>query len=515
MSFNLNSRTENAINAFVFTAVSNILNVALGLIYRKAFLQILSAKYLGVNGLFTNILSVMSIAELGITNSVMYRLYKPIKDNDILQIGQIVAFLKKAYRLIMISILAIGIALLPFLSFLIRDTNEIPEGINLYVVYGIFMFQTLSSYFFNYKQIILSADQKQHFLSVCTLITNIVRYAAQFGVLWFTRNYVLTLVIGICTTVISNFIVSCCASRTYKEVMNYKGRISSELKNDVLNDVKATAFHRIGGKIVTSTDSIVISKYVSLAAVGLYSNYSFIIVNLENVIAQALGAFVSSIGNANVSLPKEGNYQIFKKLQYAGLSIGLATTVCLYVLTEPFIQIWLGSDMLLSKNILIFLCMDYFFTVTRQICLSFTNATGLFIKDKLRPIIQSAINLAVSIVLVNQMGLVGVFIGTVISHLVTVFWREPMILFEDYFERSSKEYWIQYALYAAMTVGDCYLVSKIVRSIATSVLGWVVAGIIAVVVSLFTIGLFTFHSDEFRYYTNFLIRRVNGHFFDK
>lgn len=508
MRFNTRSRTENAINAFVLTALSNIINIAMGLVYRSAFLHLLSAEYLGVNGLFTNILSVMSIAELGITNSIMYRMYKPIKDNDIQQIGQIIAFLKKAYRLIMISILGFGIILLPFLRLLISDASEIPADINLYVVYGIFMFQTLSSYFFSYNQIILSADQKQYYLSLCTLSTNMFRYVSQLCVLWFTRNYVLTLMIGICITVFSNFIVSCYASQTYKEVMHYKGRISSKLKYNVLNDVKATAFHRIGGKIVTSTDSILISKYVSLAAVGLYSNYSFIIVNLESVIAQALGAFASSIGNASVTLSKGENYKIFKKLQFASLCVGLITTVCLYVLTEPFIRFWVGAEMILSKGVLIFLCVDYYFTITRQICLSFTNATGLFIKDKLRPIFQSVINLTVSIVLVNQIGLVGVFIGTVISYLVTVFWREPMILFKYYFDCSSKEYWISFILFAVMTIVDCCLVSNIVRNTVTGVLGWAVTGILAVVISVITIAIFTFHSEEFRFYSSFFIQII-------
>lgn len=508
MSFNLKSRTTNVINAFVLTAVSNIINVVLGLVYRSFFLRVLTAEYLGINGLFTNILAVMSIAELGITNSIMFRMYKPIKENDIKQIAQIIAFLKKAYRLIMISIFCFGIVLLPFLKLLISDASEIPADVNLYVVYLIFMFQTLSSYFFNYKQIILSADQRQYFLSVCTLLTNIARYAAQFGILWFTRNYVLTLLIGICVTVFSNFLISYYASRSYKEVMNYKGRISSELKKNVLNDVKATALHRIGGKIVTSTDSIIISKYVSLTAVGFYSNYSFIIVNLENIIAQALGAFVASIGNANVTLTKKDNYKIFKKLQYACLSVSLTTTVCLFVLTEPFIQLWVGSEMLLSKGVLIFLCLDYYFTISRQICLSFTNATGLFVKDKLRPVIQSVINLVVSIILVNRMGLVGVFIGTVISHLVTVFWREPRILFKDYFEISSKEYWQTYIFFVVLTIGDCCLVSYIVRNIVISVLGWILAGFIAVLISVITIILFTFNNEEFKFYFNCLIRII-------
>jgi O-antigen/teichoic acid export membrane protein len=186
----------------------------------------------------------------------------------------------------------------------------------------------------------------------------------------------------------------------------------------------------------------------------------------------------------------------------------VVTTVCLYVLTSPFIKLWIGEDMLLAKGVLILLCIDFYFIVTRQICLSFTNATGLFVKDRFRPLIQSVINLAVSVVLAKHIGLAGVFVGTIVSYMVTVFWREPWILFKNYFCRSSLEYWFSYALFALIAIADCLLVSKITENIPQNILGWIITGIIAVVISAITIVLLTFKSDEYRYYLNLIKRKI-------
>ena len=314
--FNQNSRKSNVVKSSFMGTTYEVINIILGFVYRTVFIHALSSNYLGINGLFTNILQILSFADLGISTAITYRFYEPINKNDVHKVGQLMVYFKNVYRIIAIVIFVVGISLLPFLNFFIKDTNELPEDINLKIVYLLFLLQTLSSYLFIYKQTILSADQKQYLVSLFQISRTTLCYTVQMIVLVLTKNYTLILIINTILTLLTNYIFSEWAASKYKEVFEVKDSISKEEKRQIINDTKATLCHKIGGTVLSSTDNLIISKYVGIIATGLYSNYSMVLSKLSGILGQLFGGFTSSLGSAHVAQDEEKKYISYRTLLF-------------------------------------------------------------------------------------------------------------------------------------------------------------------------------------------------------
>lgn len=455
--FNQNNRTSNSVKTSFWGVFKSVLEILLGFAYRTVFIQLLGAEYLGLNGLFSNILQVLSLAELGITTAIVYRFYQPISNGDFVQVGKLMNYLKKVYSYIAAFILIVGLALTPFLNFFINDSEPIPSDINIYFIYLLFLINTVCSYLFVYKQTIVSADQRGYIAAIVGILTSVVRYSIQGAILFVARDYSATLLANVIIVILSNLIFSAWAEREYKDVFSIKQELSQENKKAILSDTKAVMFHKIGATVKLSTDSIILSKFVNIVSTGIYSNYSMIITGLQTVMGQLLGNFVSSVGNAHVKLSKEENYSIYKKLLFIDLWLSSVIVVCSYLLINDFINLWIGQKYLFDKLTLIMLCLQFYIFITRQINMSYINGCGLFLKDRYRPIIEVIINLVLSIVGVKLWGIVGVFAGTVVSSVLTVFWREPYILFKEEFCQPVKKYWKMYSAFTLVSVALCYI----------------------------------------------------------
>lgn len=507
--FNTSSRTKNTVKSSLCGSICNLINLCLGFGYRIFFLKILSEKYLGINGLFSNVLQVLSLAEMGITTAIVYRFYEPIKNNNVEDVGRLMNFFKSVYRNIAIIIMIIGLALVPFVNKFVKDASEIPADIDIQMVYILFLFNTVSSYLFVYKQTLLSADQKNYLISLFQMIASVVRYMSQIIVLFISKNYMLTLAIVIIVTLLINYGLSLWITYIYKPVFGIKERLREEDRKKIFNDTKACLFHKIGSTVKLSTDSIVLSKFVSLSATGLYSNYSLIISSLQNVLSQLLGNFVSSIGNAHASLSKEENYKIYRRLLFGNLWITVVFSGCLFLLINDFICLWLGEKYQLDQLTVVMLCAQFYIIISRQINISYTNGCGLFVKDKIRPLVEATLNLIISISLSVYLGIAGVFIGTVISSLLTICWREPIILFKYEFDKPVREYWKEYCQFLLCCIITCVMFSLIKTriSIPVSVFWWILEAL--AYFALFNIILLVlFHKRE-EYKSLFMLIKKN------
>lgn len=510
--FNRESRKKNVLRASFTGATCNLINTVLGFIYRTIFIRVLSSSYLGINGLFSNILQILSFADLGISTAIVYRFYEPISKNDVTKVGRLMNFFKKVYNGVASIILVAGLSLLPFLNQFIKESSEIPSDINLQEVYLLFLFQTLSSYLFVYKQTILSADQKQYIVSLIQTCITFLRYAFQVAILLVTQKYIWVLVSNILLNILLNLVFSEWVSHKYKEVFSIKESISKEEKKEIFDDTKATLCHKIGGTVLNSTDNIILSRYVGIVATGLYSNYSMILSSLSSVLNQVFGSFTSSLGNAHVEQTKEQKYISYRRLLFGNLWATSICTVCLYSLLNDFITIWLGPNMLLDSLTVMVLCIQFFMETARIISMSYTNGCGLFIRDKIRPVIEAVINLIVSIIMANLLGTAGVFVGTIVSHLCTVFWREPYLLYRYEFGKTMQEYWIYYAFSALSTIILCAFFSWISAYCFLSICGFtgffLKASMIFIVGNIIAVILFNKHPD-FIFYKNLFLRKFD------
>ena len=510
VEFNRNGRVKNAGKAMTFSVIATIANRLMAFAYRLVFLHYLSAAYLGITGLFTNVILLLSFADLGIGTVLDYKLFKPISEKDTQKIGELLNFYRRVYRTIALAVLLVGLALYPFLNFFIKNGDEVPSDINLHVVYLLFLLKTLVSYGFVYRQVLLSADQRRYMLSLLNALMAFLLYLVQILILVFTGNYTLTLVAAVVIPLIYNYAVSLWIGSKYESVFRVKEVVSQEEKKEILGEAKAMLCHKVGGTVKAGTDNIVLSKFVGLIATGMYANYAMVISTLSELIVQMLGSFSATIGNARMKLDRERRLAAYEKLLFANCWISSVCTVCLFHLVNDFIKIWLGEEMVLDRLTVIALSIEFFISSLRVISTSYTNASGLFVRDKARPLIEAVLNLVISSFLAKKIGIAGVFFGTAISSLLTVIWREPYLLYKYEFRSSSRKYWTYFFSFAlvtlVMTLGFVYI--NTVLPIANGIVAWTIKGFLMFGICNVVLVFLNLRDSNYQYYRTFIKQKL-------
>ncbi len=505
--FNKNKRTENALKSSTVGTVTSVINLLLAFIYRTFFIRILAVYYLGLSGLFSNVLAVISLADLGIASAIVFRLYKPLSEGDARSVGQLMNYFKRAYRIIALVVFCLGMAIFPFVGHLIKDTSEIPADVNIKVVYLLYLAQSISTYFFAYKQTLPIADQRQYIISLVNTLIKILQYVLSLTVLLVFRKYIATLLVNTIVNVLANYFISLWVTKKYPEVFAVKEQIPHETRKEILYETRALLCHRVAGTVLTATDNIVISRWVSLLSTGIYSNYALILTSLSSILGQMLGNVVSSVGNAYVELDIKQNYIIFKRLLFLNSWIVCGVTALLYLLYNEFISAWIGSAMVFGKYTVVCLCIQFYLEQIRIIQEAYIAACGLYVKDKIRPFIEAGINLSVSILLALKIGVTGVILGTVISHLLTVSWRQPYLLYRYVFkDERITDYLLMLSMFIVFTFVFCFATEAVKTFAGIKILkltAWVTeATILAVAYNLLAIPVFC-RSSEFNYYLDY------------
>ena len=465
--------------------IEQMITYALSFVYRTVFLYVLSKEYLGISGLITNILQVFSLTELGIGSVISYRLYKPVKDNDVELCHAFINFYKKIYYLIATLVLILSFLFYPYLDWFIFDTSSIPSDINLSVVYWLFVLQSVSSYFFVYTQSLLSSDQKNYQISFANSIFNIISNFLKIIILVFTKSYTLSLAAGIILNIFYSLIFSLYIKREYKPVFSAKNELSAEDKKSIFKDTGSLMCHKIGYVILNSTDSLILSKYIGVSVLGIYSNYSFISTAIDTVLNRMLGSFVSTIGNLGLDDNKEHNFKIYKQLLFANCWLTSFCTICFYCLINHFIVLWLDDTYLLDYLTVTVISLNLFFNSLGIINSVYINGNGLFVKDKIRPLIQAVINIIVSIFLVKKMGIAGVFVGTLVSNVFTTWWRQPIIVFKNVFREGPSYFFSQFCKWMLVSIFIIFAYSFVFRNMPYTILFFLVKLLICVILTNF------------------------------
>ena len=443
-------RIKNTIRNITAAFTGQLFGIIITFVARTVFVRTLSAEYLGVNGLFTNILSMLSLAEMGFGSAIVYSMYKPLADRDELKVKALMDFFAATYKKIGLVILSIGLLLIPFLDFLIKDTPNIP---NLTLIYLLYLLNTVSTYFFAYKRTIITADQKEYISTIYrysfVFITNIV----QIVILIFTKNFLLYLLVQVILKFVENLLVANKANSLYPYIVNIeKNELDKETKTTIYKNVRAMVYHRFGGVIVNGTDNILISLYVGIKWVGLYSNYFLLISALNTIIGQIFISMTASVGNLNALESKDKTKKIFNSIFFANFWLFGFSSISLFILINPFIKLWLGSEYLLSNAVVVLIIVNFYLKGMRRTTLMFRDSMGLFWHDRYKPIFEAIINIVVSILLAQHYGIAGVLIGTLFSTLTTCFWIEPYILYKYGFADNVMQYFKKYIFYSTALI---------------------------------------------------------------
>lgn len=505
-------RVRQAEKNIFFGYVSNFIILIMGFFQRKVFIMVLGRTLLGVNTLYTDILSMLSLAELGIGTALNYSLYKPVAEHNYEKIKSYMRLYKKAYLVIAGVIAVIGIALTPFLQYIIKegDRGDITIA-ELTVYYLIFLFNTVSSYFVAYKYSLINAEQRSYIQTNIATVTKIVTVLAQIAILLLTENFLLFLLTQAAIELIQKIFVSFYFNRLYPYLRDKNvQKLEKEETDIVITKSKALMCHKIGDVARLQTDSIIISTCINADLVGLVGNYNLIINYAANFVHVIFNSVISGFGNLVATESKDKQYSVFKVYRFVACWLYGFATVGFWLLLTPFITgLYLDGSWMLAQSVLSLILIDFYFKGARTVLLNFKIAAGVFEKDKFLPLIQGGVNLLISIVGAKYIGIAGVYIGTVVSGILANLVR-PIIVYRDCFSKSPWNYFKDSAKYMSAILIILVLLIPI-KNLVLAKVSILTFAVMAIIITLIYNAAFLFvfrKTQEFEYLWNILIQKL-------
>lgn len=503
----MNRRTYKMKKNVTANIIMFILSMVMSFLARTIFIKTLGEISLGLSSLYTNILSMLNLSELGLSTAIGFSLYKKLADKSYEEIGSLMTFYKKVYRIIGISILIVGLMLLPFLHNFIKDSNVQ----NYQLIFILYLLDVVVSYFVCYKDVLLESDQNGYTALKVKFFSMLLMYTAEIIILLTTENFVLYSLVFLITNNLGKILLNLYISNKYKYIdFNSSKSISKNDKTNLVLNVKAMIFHKIGEYLVNSTDNLIISKMINLATVGLYVNYLSLVSILKSLISTVYGAIISSVGNLIVTESDDTSLKTFKLTEFVSFLFGGLFTICFYNCANSFVEIWIGNKYVLSDLIVLIISINFYLYCMLLPVNSFKSAAGLYDVDKYYAILQAVVNLIVSIVITHFYGLIGVLIGTTVSYISTVSWIKPYVIYKNIFKKNSKEYYIRQAKY----IIEMFIIFIITRMILNNliinqmVLNFIIAGVISTLIYIIVISILNYKTFEFNYIKNILKNKL-------
>lgn len=497
-------RVINSIKNVSVAMVSYMLAMIMGIVSQAVLVRYLGIEYNGINGLFSNIISMLSIAELGIGSAVVFHLYKPIAEKNEEKIKSLIHFYKIAYRIIAIIIGTVGICIIPFLKGIVGETT-IKE--NIYFLFMLFILDTVFSYLLTYKRSLLYADQKNYIINIVHILYTILLNGIQVYIMIATQNYILYLAIKIAFRILENVIITIITNKMYPYIMskNIK-KVDNDIFKDIMKKIKALLFHKIGGYIVDGTDNIIISKFLGITTVGIYTNYKIILNAISSLISQIFNAITASVGNLLIEESKETVYHTYKKLSLLNFFIYYISSSILYIGISLIVQIIYGENYLISQITVFVIMLNFYMQGMKKNIQLFKEAACIFHEDRYIPLVEAGVNLLFSIILAKKIGLIGVILGTIISSLVVFLYSYPKYVFKKVVDKEEKYYVIEQIKYMIIFLLNIGLLSIIenINVVSNVYIKLIINLILATIISLGIFVIIYHNTDEYKYYKDFI-----------
>jgi O-antigen/teichoic acid export membrane protein len=504
------SRTQKTARNIIFGIGNFFVSFLASYVSRIIFLKILDAGYLGINGLFSNIINILSLADLGIGTAMMYSLYTPIAQKDITKVNSLIAFFRKIYLIIAVIVLCAGLLLLPFLDSLINLEKPI-EHVNYYYVLA--LLNTVISYLFVYRTTLITADQKNYVLSKYTMIIRLCVFAVQTAVLVMTENYFLYLLSALIITFLGNLLQNHIAMKMYPFLREKAQPLEKENRKKIYSDVKSLFLYRFCGIIQSHTNNILISIMVGTIFVGYYSNYLIVTTMILSFLSLLYQSLKASVGNMMAEDKSNDNKKrIFDVLEYINFVVVTVCSIGCAVMYQDFIGLSFGKEYQLSFWTVMAVVVNFYTSNIRQNLWIFRETTGIFNEMRYITLITAFIDFGLSIIMGKLWGLAGILWATVVARMVYSWWREPMIMYKKIFDTSCLEYLKTYTLRIiiaiAIYMGVNYLCALII--VDNVYLQFLIRGLSCLIITIVLLWLTSFKTREFKYcYQRFALPMIN------
>ena len=505
-----NSRLKNSALNFASGFLGRVLTILLNFVVRTIFIYCLNEAYLSVNGLYSNILTVLSLAELGFGSAMVFRMYAPVAAKDYQKTAALLHFYKKIYAVIGAVIFGLGLCVIPFMDYIIKDKPDV-SGLTLY--YILFLINTTISYWFaSYKASVLYADQKEYIKTNVQNAMSILQSALQIVLLLIFRKYLLYLLIQLGCNIILNLYVAHLVDKRYPQIREHRdARLTSDERGQIKKDAEALVLSRFGHVVLNGTDNIIISAVVGVLWVGRLSNYTLICDSVTSALCQITAAITGSLGNFFATEDKHAGYALFKKVEFLNFWLYGFSFIALVTLLDPFVQIWAGGRFVLGLPISIAIAINFFVAGYMNTLWVFRSTLGLFKQGKFRPILVAILNIVLSIVLGRLWGVFGVLFATFLSRAAISLWYDPLILHRYGFEVSCKPFFARYfrrVLLLTAVLIALLTIRHVVLSSATTALRFAVMTMVTAIVPNAIFWLAYRRCEEYAYFRSIVKDRV-------
>lgn len=499
----MSNRTQKSVKNMTIGMLSQLFTLWLSFVSRTVFIKFLTAEYLGISGLFSNVLTVLSFAELGIGDAMTYAMYKPVKEDNRKLVNQLMVVYKKAYTGIAVVVGAIGLGLSFFLSFIIAEPPDIPESLQL--IFWLYVVNNMASYILTYKKSILIAYQENYIVSEVQQIASLIQQIAQMIVLCFTKQYILYLIIQILCTILNNIIISVYIKKRYPWINEKDGEeLPQEVSKEIFKNVKALSISKIAGVVSNGSDNIIISKFVGLSSVGVASNYTMIINSLNGILWNGLSSLTSSFGNFNVDSTIGQRRKLFNELFLCSYWLYGFMTIGIITLANSFVQLWVGSNYLVPQGVVLALVLITYISGVNFPVYTYQSTLGMFDKMKIPYVLFAVFNILLSILLGKNWGLFGVYIATSITRLCTSEVSSGYYVYRYGLKLSPLKYLKKYVIYFLILILNILVTNYAVSLVQIAgIIGFSIKVVTCTVVCNAIYFVCFFRTTEFR---NLLIR---------
>lgn len=501
-----NRRLQNSIRNVSYGLLVTVVNTLLSFANRTVFVKILGNEALGLNGLFTEIITILSLTELGIGMAIIYHLYRPFQEEDYKRVSQLMSLYRSAYNMVALVVLGLGILITPIVDRLVTEINYPTWYIKF--VFFLFVVKSAVTYLYAYKTVLLNVDQKQYIVSVGQTLFKIIFTVVNIILLILTHNYIVYLLLAIVQSVLPNYALSRYVDRKYPYI-DYCQKLSKTDRNEIFTDIKDIFLKRISGVITSSTDNVLISTLVSTIQVGLYSNYVVLFSVIRTLKNQFTHGISASIGNLNVTEKAEKCKEILSNLTFLYFVFSMLMCSGLVAVGNQFIAIWLGKEYVMGYAVLITAVFNLYLEIICDPLWQYLEVSGLFKWDKYIGIIGSTVNLAVSVILGMRIGIVGIFIGTICTQVIQIVLKTAL-LFRRKFMLPAMRYYKMW-----MKIIACFIISVIIQKwigqtiiIENLYMDFFLKGVLSVVTSSLIAVISFLKTEEFRYAVNMFMRFI-------
>ena len=495
-------KTKNTINGFTSGVINQVVNTLLPFALRTVMIYSLGIEYAGVNSLFTSILSVLSLADLGFASAVVFAMYKPIKENDTEKLCQLLGYYRKIFFCVGMIIFISGLAVMPFLKYIIR--SDVPNNMNLYVLYLFFLVNTVITYFFGgYRNSVLFAHQRKDVYNIISTIAVGIGYIVQIAAMLIFKNYYLYLCIMILQNLAITVSGAAAAKKMFPEI-NPKDGLDTDSKKSIFRKVTDLLYQRIGSTVSTSLDSVVISRFLGFTAIAVYGNYFYVFSAAKSFMDAFFSSLTAGVGNKILTASKADNIVVFHRLTSISGYLLIFCCACLAGMYQPFMDLWVGRQYMYPTVVVALFVLYFYANGIRRIVMIYKDALGMWHYDRWKSIVGAAVNLVLNITLVQIIGVSGVIISTIVSYLAVEMPWETHVLYKHYFERSEGEFYLSALKTFAVTVIICttvYLVSSALV-LPGKLLTFLAAAGSTLVLALLMITLIYGRDDDFRFVVN-------------